>query len=63
MTRSHILLLSFVTGYPSMIDSFLDKCPESCSFSQTLLEDRHLCSIKNNDSVKYTHTECCVWLT
>lgn len=63
MTRSHILLLSFVTGYSSVINCFLNKCPEIHSFSQIVLEDRHLQSIKSNDSVKFTLTECCAQLT
>lgn len=45
MTKSKILLLSFITVY-SMIYSALNKCPEMCIFSQIVLEDRHLCSVK-----------------
>lgn len=46
MTRSQILLLSFITGYSSMVNSVLNKCPQNCSFSQIVLEDKHLHSIK-----------------
>lgn len=46
MTRSQILPLSYITGYSSVVNSVLNKRPENCSFSQIILEDRHLLSIK-----------------